>query len=84
MIGAFVEATIEGREVAGVVRLDRDYVRDEDRVWVMEDGVLRVRDVEVVVRDAEHAYIREGIEDGDRVVTTNLATVREGAPLRLK
>jgi RND family efflux transporter MFP subunit len=84
MAGAFVEARIEAREVNDVVRLDRDHVRDEDTVWVMEDGTLRIRDVEVLLRDARWAYIATGVDDGDRVVTTNLATVTDGARLRLE
>jgi RND family efflux transporter MFP subunit len=84
MIGSFVEATVEGRELHDVVRLDRDLVRADDTAWVMEDDSLRIRDVDIVMRDAVHAYVRSGLEDGDRVVTTNLSTVRDGAPLRLR
>ena len=50
----------------------------------MKDGRLEIRRLEIVFQDAGHAYAREGLEDGDRVVTTSLATVREGAALRLK
>ena len=37
-----------------------------------------------VVRDQDHVYIRSGLNADDQVVTTNLATVIEGAPLRLE
>lgn len=84
IIGAFVEARIEGRELTDVVRLDRDYVRQGDTVWVMEDGLLAVREVEILLRDAEYAYLTSGLNAGDRVVTTNLATVVEGSALRLE
>lgn len=84
MVGEFVEATIAGKEIADVVRLARDLVRDKDTVWTMVDGKLQVNDVEVVMRDAEYAYISEGLDDGARVVTTNLATVTQGAPLRVE
>lgn len=84
IIGSFLEAQIEGQELTDVIRLDRNYVRQGDTVWVMTDGQLQIRDVEIVVRDAEHAYIRSGLDDGDQVVITNLSTVVEGAPLRLE
>ncbi|MGM0375270.1 MAG: efflux RND transporter periplasmic adaptor subunit [Bacteroidota bacterium] len=83
MIGAFVEASIRGRELENVIKLNRDYVRKGNTVWVMKDGELDIRDVEIVLDDAEHAYISEGLENNDRVVTTNLATVVDGAPLRV-
>lgn len=84
MIGAYVEARIQGRPLEGVVRLARGHVRKEDTVWVMEDGELHVRPVTVVFEDPEFCYIAQGLEDGERVVTTDLATVVDGAPLRLE
>jgi len=84
MIGAFVETRIRGRDIPDVVRLHRDYVRKDDTVWIMQDGVLEIRKVEIVFRDANYAYIRDGLNETDRVVTTNLTTVVDGARLREK
>jgi RND family efflux transporter MFP subunit len=84
MVGSFVEARIEGRPIADVIRMDRDYLRQNDSVWVNEDGVLRIRHPEIVFRDADYAYIRAGLSAEDRVVTTNLANVLDGARLRLE
>jgi multidrug efflux pump subunit AcrA (membrane-fusion protein) len=84
LLGSFVQTRIQGEKIRNVVRLDRKYLRDDDTVWVMEDGELDVRDVAVVYRDSEYAYVREGLRKGDRIVTTNLSTVVDGAPLRLK
>lgn len=84
MVGSYVEARIEGRPIEDVVRLDRDHLRRDDTVWVNEDNLLRIRQAEVVFRDSDYAYIRAGLDPGDRVVTTNLATVLDGAALRLE
>ena len=35
-------------------------------------------------RDAEHAYVAEGLAGGERIVTTNLATVTDEIELRLE
>lgn len=83
VLGSFVEADIPARELADVVRLDRDYLREDDTVWVMEDSTLHIRAVDVVFRDPTYAYIRAGLSEADQVVTTNLATVADGARLRL-
>lgn len=84
ILGTFVEAHIEGRSLENVVALDREYLRSDDTVWVMgEDGKLDIRDVTIAVSDQNHAYIRDGLDDGERVVTSSLATIQEGAPLRL-
>ena len=84
MVGSFVEARISGMPIEDVARINNDYLRQNDTVWVNEGGMLQIRDVEVVFRDRDYAYIRAGLSKDDRLVTTNLATVIEGAPLRLE
>ena len=82
MIGDYVETTILGDELEDVVRLPRDLVRDGETVWLMVAGKLVIRDVEVLATDLEHVYIAAGLSAGDLVVTTDLARVVEGSPLR--
>lgn len=82
IIGSFVEAELPGKEIEDVVRLNRDYVRTNETVWVMQEGKLEIRDVEIVLNDSRYAYIKEGLAAGEKVVTTNLSTVANGIPLR--
>lgn len=84
LIGSFVEAGIQAEPVQNVVRLNRDYVRSNNTVWVMEDKKLQVREVEILLSDDENAYISSGLEDNDKVVTTNLSTVADGVGLRIE
>lgn len=84
VLGAFMEAKIQARAIKDVVRLHQDYLRNNDTVWVMDDGKLSIREVTIVFRDRDYVYISEGLEADARVVTTNLSTVVEGVPLRLK
>lgn len=84
MIGSYVETQIQAEALDDVVQLNRDYVREDETVWVMENQELQIRDVNVAFQDAQSAYIDDGLADGDSVVTTNLSTVRDGAPLRLE
>lgn len=83
MVGSFVEVRIQGEAIADVVRLDRQFLRQNDTVWVNDAGSLEIRNVEVVFRDETYAYISAGLTEGEHVVTSNLATVVEGARLRL-
>jgi len=82
MIGAFVDAEIQARKIEDVIRLNRDFLHTNQTVWVMQDGKLDIREVEVILSDAEHTYIREGLEHNEQVVTTNLSTVIDGIGLR--
>ena len=83
MIGAFVEARLKGIELKEVVRLRREFVRKDETVWLMKDGKLEIREVNILLTDREYAYIKSGLKETDRVVTTNLTTVSNGAPLRV-
>ncbi len=82
MLDAYVDAEIQGREISEAVRLSRDYVRKNDTVWLMSDGKLEIRKLHIVRRDANYAYVREGLDETDTVVTTDLATIKEGLPLQ--
>ena len=82
MIGGFVEAQLKAREVEDVVRLNRDFLRRNQTVWVMKDGKLEIREVDIVLMDSQYAYVKKGLEDDEQVVTTNLSTVAEGIELR--
>jgi len=84
MVGSFVEVRIEGKPIEDVVRVKRDYLRQNDTVWVNDAGQLRIREVQVVFRDPDYAYIGAGLSEDEQVVTTNLSTVVDGAPLRLE
>ncbi|PTX43705.1 RND family efflux transporter MFP subunit [Christiangramia gaetbulicola] len=82
MIGSFVEAHMQAEEIKDVVRLNRDLIRSNNTVWVMQEGELQIRDVEILLTDSKYAYISKGLEGGDSIVVTNLSTVSNGIKLR--
>lgn len=82
ILDTLIETEIEGLPIENVFRLNREHVHDEDIVWVMKDSKLELRKTVVVFRDAQYAYIEKGLDDGDEVVTTTLATVANGVGLR--
>lgn len=82
IVGTIVQAEIEGRVLQNVFLIDRDFLREDDTLWVKQDGRLEIRAATVVFKDKQYAYISEGLHNGDQLVTSNLATVAQGAPLR--
>lgn len=82
ILGSLVNVKIQGRPIDNVVRLPREYLRDADTVWVMQEEQLRIVETDVLFRDAQFAYIRDGLADGDEVITTTLATVADGVRLK--
>jgi len=83
LIGSFVQTNIFARELQNVFRIRKDLLREDNTLWLMEEGRLKIQQVDVAFRDVEYAYITSGIDSDARLVTTNLSTVNEGVPLRL-
>jgi hypothetical protein len=84
LIGSYVHVEIEGKSVESVIPIARDYVRDGNRVWIMNDRhQMEIRLVEIVFRDKDVVYVSEGIRPGERIVTTDISSPIEGMPLRL-
>ena len=82
ILDTIVEATIEGRPIPDVFRLDRQNLRAGQTVWVNHNDQLEVHPVEVVFSDDQYVYVRGKLETGDRVVTTNLSRPRPGTLLK--
>ncbi len=82
ILDTLIDVRIEGVALENIVRLDREFVHDRDTVWVMKDNLLEIRETKIEFRDAKYAYIRDGLETGEEVVTTTLATVANGVQLR--
>lgn len=53
------------------------------KVFVEKDGVVRAVPVEIGARGSEFVQVLSGVSAGDRVVTTNLLRLRDGARVRV-
>lgn len=82
MLDAYHHVEIKGKPIKNIVRVPRDFLRKNNTIWVYQNGKLSIRDVAIRFKDAQYAYISEGLKDGDRVITTSLSTVKDGAPLQ--
>ena len=82
LLDSLLDTEIEGKPMEKVVRLVREFVRDEDTVWVRKDAKLEIRKVKIDFRDGNYAYISSGLDEGDEVVTSTLATPAEGIGLK--
>lgn len=78
-VGAFVRATLVGRELPGVFVLPRSALRGRDGVWVVDaGGRLRHRPVEVWRVERERVLVAGGLEAGERVCVSPLEFFVEG------
>lgn len=76
--GAFVEVRFPDRAYENVVELPEGAVFQGDRVYVIVDGRLQPRQVEVAGYAGDDVFLRGALQDGDRVLTTRFPEVGEG------
>lgn len=81
--GRFVKADIIGKTLPSVAKVKRDYLLEGDRLMVVKDEQLNLVDVTVVKMDNLYTYISNGVENGDKVVTTNLKNPLHGTKVKL-
>jgi multidrug efflux pump subunit AcrA (membrane-fusion protein) len=81
--GSFVDVTIAGRDLEDVMPIPRHALREGDTLWVVQDGHLSIRAVEVARRDRDHVMIKSGVDVGELVVTSSLDVATEGMIVRV-
>lgn len=76
--GAFVEVRVPDRAYKNVARLPQTALYGGERVYVIENGRLAGRKVDLVGAAGEQILVRGSIAEGDRVVTTRLSNASDG------
>ncbi len=80
--GTVVEVLIAGKTLNHAMAVPLDAVVGGDRIWLVEDGRLTIRPVEIVRTDQRHAYVVSGVSDGALVVTGAFDGLAEGMAVR--
>ena len=85
LIGAFVKATIYAAEPLNSIELPRSYVREDNLAYISTpDNKLSIKSLVTPYKTTDFVYVTEGLNDGDRVVTTLITSPVEGRKLRIK
>jgi len=70
-VGTFVRAEIQGLRADNVIVLPRSVLRPDDTVLVAnKERKLEIRPVDVLRAEPETVYISNGLDPGERVITT--------------
>ena len=83
LLGSYLRAEIQGQEIPHVANVGRNFVRDGDAVWLLrENNTLEIRPVTIPYRGPDHVLVSQGLQEGDRVIVTDIPSPTEGMPLR--
>jgi RND family efflux transporter MFP subunit len=84
LMGSYISAEIEGRTLSDVFPVRRSHLRDNDTVWIMDDdGLLEIRQVQIVFRGPDRVYVTEGLVENEKLVVTDIAAPVAGMLLRV-
>ncbi len=85
LLGVYVRVEIVGRLLEDAARVPRTALREGNTVWVLTpDGALDIRKVAVAWSDADAVYVTDGLADGEKLITSDLAAPVEGMALRVE
>ncbi|MGI9408010.1 MAG: efflux RND transporter periplasmic adaptor subunit [Hyphomicrobiaceae bacterium] len=77
--GAFVEVSSADRRYSNVARLPQTSLYTNDTVYVVREGRLEARKVQVIGADGSHVLVQgRDLKDGERVVQTRLFSIGTG------
>lgn len=77
-IGQYVTAKLEGKRVPDALVIPNNAIYQGTYVFVVEDGVLWRRDIEILWQNESEAIVSAGLTAGDQLVTTSLGQVTSG------
>ncbi len=76
--GAFVEVRVPDRAYKQVIRLPQTSLYGGNRVFVIEQGRLKAREVDLVGASGEQILVRGELARGDKVISTRLTAAQDG------
>jgi RND family efflux transporter MFP subunit len=77
-IGQYVTAQLTGKELTDVLVIPNTAIYQGSYVYVVEDGLLQRRDIDIAWQNDDEAIIAGGLDHGDALVTTPLGQVTSG------
>ncbi|MEP2988285.1 MAG: HlyD family efflux transporter periplasmic adaptor subunit [Parasphingorhabdus sp.] len=84
LIGSFVEAWIDGMELAEYASIPLAALRPGNQVWLVEAGRVKVVDIEILQRTDTEVLIRsDGLGTNPKAITGGLPTAIAGQKVRV-
>jgi len=83
-IGQYVKAQIAGRAVQNVLVVPNSTIYQGSYVYIVENGVLKRKDVELRWQNSQQSIIARGLEAGEQLVLTPLGQVSSGTPVSIR
>ena len=80
LLGEYVEVIIQGESLKDVTRIPRKSLRENNKVWLDQDGPLAIQPVEVVFRESDSILVR-GLPAASNLIISDIAAPVPGRPV---
>ncbi|MFI4910426.1 MAG: efflux RND transporter periplasmic adaptor subunit [Sedimentisphaeraceae bacterium JB056] len=84
LAGSFVRVEIEGTTLKDSIKIPRRALRDNNKIWINNNNKLKVREISPIYKDSNYIYTIEGIENGEKVITSDIASPIEDMILKIE
>lgn len=81
--GTFVKCSIKGETFENIFVLPR-YVLNQSDLFIVENGKLNKKEVKILRKFEEEVYIKSGLKNGDKVLSTPIPGAVHGMKVKLK
>lgn len=83
LLGSFVQAEIAGIELPSVIAIDRDHLREDNTIWLLQDdNTLDIRKVHIVAATNDKVLVTTELNGGEELIVSDLSSAVPGAPLQ--
>ena len=83
LLDDYVDVAIMSRKLDQVFAVSRSHLRDNDTVWIYNNGSLDIRTVAFAWKEDGTVYVSSGIRPGDRLITSDLPAPVQGMALQI-
>jgi len=73
-----VKVTFNGVTLKNVFRIKSEFIRDNNTLYIFKDKKLKIVKINILYSDENYTYIDAGLNDGDKIITTNIPNAIEG------
>lgn len=74
ILGSYVSLEITGKKAENIYRIPRKALRENDSVWLFQDGRLHIQPIGIAWKDENSIFVNTGIKTGDAVIVSNLSS----------
>ncbi|MCB4204392.1 efflux RND transporter periplasmic adaptor subunit [Deferribacterales bacterium Es71-Z0220] len=73
-----VKVIFKGVTLKNVYRIKSEFIRDNNTLYIFKDKKLKIVKINILYSDENYTYIDAGLNDGDKIITTNIHNAIEG------